>query len=93
MVPERLSLIFDGTDGLGDRDDVLLVGLTVFAAADMVERVIAALLDTLGQRGYIIEIGKVEALHPIAMCGEHGADFAAERPLGVEHDIARVHLQ
>lgn len=27
------------------------------------------------------------------MCGKHGADFATKRSLGVERDIACVHLQ
>ena len=71
----------------------MLVGHAVPAAADVVERVVAALLDALGQGGYVVKIGEVETSYAIAMCGEHGADFAAERPLGVEHDIARVHLQ
>ena len=93
MVPKRLGLVLDGADGLSDRDDVLLVGLAVFAAADVVERIVAALLDALGQGGHIVKIGEVEALYAVAMSGEHGADFAAERPFGVEHDIARIHLQ
>ena len=59
----------------------------------MVERVIAALLDTLGQGGRIVKIGKIEALYTITVRGKHGADFATKRPLGVEHDIACVHLQ
>ena len=93
MVPKRLGLVLDGTDGLSDRENILLVGLAVFAAADVVERVIAALLDTLGQEGGIVKIGKIEALYTITVRGKHGADFTTKRSLGVEHDIACVHLQ
>ena len=93
MIPKRLVVVLDGADCLCHREDVLLVGPAVRLAANMPQGVVAAALDAVRKGRGVVKIGEVEALHKVAVGRQYGTHFATERALGIEHDIACIHLQ